>query len=134
MKRQVIIRSPVPDDCDAFLSAVRSSRRAHRPWVYPPQTIGTFHKYIAYATLPPNCGFLVCTRGGGELVGVINLGHIILGALRSAYVGYYGFANHSGEGLMRQGMELVIAHAFRRLKLHRLEANIQPANEASIGF
>jgi ribosomal-protein-alanine N-acetyltransferase len=33
---------------------------------------------------------------------------------------------------MREGMLLVLKHAFRKLKLHRLEANIQPANRASI--
>jgi len=32
---------------------------------------------------------------------------------------------------MRMGFELVLAKAFRKLKLHRLEANIQPANHAS---
>jgi len=33
---------------------------------------------------------------------------------------------------MTEGLQLVLRHAFRRLKLHRLEANIQPANTASI--
>jgi ribosomal-protein-alanine N-acetyltransferase len=33
---------------------------------------------------------------------------------------------------MREGMQLVLKHAFRKLKLHRLEANIQPGNQASI--
>ena len=32
---------------------------------------------------------------------------------------------------MAEGLELVLRHCFRRLKLHRLEANIQPDNERS---
>jgi ribosomal-protein-alanine N-acetyltransferase len=32
---------------------------------------------------------------------------------------------------MTEGLRLVLRHAFRRLGLHRLEANIQPGNRAS---
>jgi ribosomal-protein-alanine N-acetyltransferase len=32
---------------------------------------------------------------------------------------------------MAEGLELVMRQCFRRLKLHRLEANIQPDNERS---
>jgi ribosomal-protein-alanine N-acetyltransferase len=66
------------------------------------------------------------------MVGVINLGNIIRGLLQGAYVGYYAFAPHAGKGLMREGLQLVLKHAFRKLKLHRLEANIQPGNHTSI--
>jgi ribosomal-protein-alanine N-acetyltransferase len=33
---------------------------------------------------------------------------------------------------MREGLRLVVRHAFGALGLHRLEANIQPKNRASI--
>ena len=46
----------------------------------------------------------------------------------SAYLGYYAFVPHAGRGLMRQGLSQVITHAFKTMKLHRLEANIQPRN------
>ena len=32
---------------------------------------------------------------------------------------------------MKQGLSQVLTHAFGRMKLHRLEANIQPGNAAS---
>jgi ribosomal-protein-alanine N-acetyltransferase len=35
---------------------------------------------------------------------------------------------------MHEGMLLVLNDAFRKLKLHRLEANIQPGNHASIAL
>jgi ribosomal-protein-alanine N-acetyltransferase len=35
---------------------------------------------------------------------------------------------------MREGLELLLRHAFRTLGLHRLEANIQPENAASIAL
>jgi ribosomal-protein-alanine N-acetyltransferase len=71
-------------------------------------------------------------RGSGELAGVVNLSEIVRGAFRSAYLGYYAFAPHERRGLMAEGLRLVIADAFRRLRLHRLEANVQPGNSASL--
>jgi ribosomal-protein-alanine N-acetyltransferase len=66
-----------------------------------------------------------------HLVGVINVSHIIRRAFRSAFLGYYAFAEYAGRGLMREGMQLVLSHAFNKLRLHRVEANIQPGNHAS---
>jgi ribosomal-protein-alanine N-acetyltransferase len=54
--------------------------------------------------------------------------------LRSAFIGYYAFAGFDRKGLMKEALGLVLRHAFNRLKLHRLEANIQPQNRASIAL
>jgi ribosomal-protein-alanine N-acetyltransferase len=64
-------------------------------------------------------------------VGVVNLDEIVYGCFRSAYLGYYAFVPYAGRGLMKQGLDLVITHAFNEMKLHRLEANIQPRNVPS---
>jgi len=77
-------------------------------------------------------GFLVVLRQSGDIVGAILLNNIIRGSLQGAFLGYYAFVSHAGKGLMREGMRLVLKHAFQKLKLHRLEANIQPKNHASI--
>jgi len=68
------------------------------------------------------------------LVGVINLNEIVRGGLQSAYVGYYAFEPHAGQGLMSDGLGLVLRRAFGPLRLHRVEANIQPENERSIAL
>ena len=70
----------------------------------------------------------------GALAGVINFSEIVRGAFHSAYVGYYAFAGLAGDGYMTEGFALALDFAFRRLALHRVEANVQPANRRSIAL
>jgi ribosomal-protein-alanine N-acetyltransferase len=91
-----------------------------------------YRRYLDRCRRSAHAGYLICRRDSGELVGVVNVSEIVLGGFRSAYLGYYGFVPHHRQGLMREGLALVIDDAFRRRRLHRLEANIQPGNAASI--
>jgi [ribosomal protein S5]-alanine N-acetyltransferase len=115
-----------------FLAAVRRSRRLHAPWVWPPSTPTAYRAYLRRLRRPTHAGYLVCRRESGELVGVVNVSEIVRGAFRSAYLGYYTFAPHARQGLMTEAVARVIDTAFRRLGLHRLEANVQPGNRASL--
>lgn len=83
---------------------------------------------------PGQRAFLVCRRDTGAIVGAINVTHIVLGLFRSAYLGYYAFAEYERLGFMREGLDAVVRFAFVNMKLHRLEANIQPDNRASIAL
>lgn len=83
---------------------------------------------------PENAAFLVCRPADDCLVGVFNITNIVRGAFQSAYLGYYVFTGHERQGLMRKGLGAVVRSAFQSLKLHRLEANIQPTNVASIAL
>lgn len=132
MKARITIRPPTLRDGPAFLAAVQRSRALHRRWVAPPDTRKKYEAYVKRMTSDPHRGFLVVLRGSGDLAGAIHLNNIIRGPLQGAFLGYYGFTPHAGQGLMREGMRLVLRHAFQRLKLHRLEANIQPGNRASL--
>lgn len=128
----VEIRRPVLRDERPFLAAVERSRALHGGFVQPPDTSTGYRRYLARSRAGNYEAHLVRLRESGELVGVINLSEIVRGIFRSAYMGYYAFEPLAGRGLMKLGMTLVIARAFRDLKLHRLEANIQPENSASI--
>ena len=70
----------------------------------------------------------------GALAGVINFSEIVRGAFHSAYVGYYAFAPLAGDGYMSEGFALALDFAFRTLKLHRVEANVQPGNRRSLNL
>jgi ribosomal-protein-alanine N-acetyltransferase len=134
MKPRIYLRLPTTADERAFLAAVRRSRQLHHPWVQPPATAARYRQYLERSAAADHCSWLVCRRGTDELAGMINLGHIVYGALRSAYTGYYVFAGCERQGLMREGLTAAVRQAFSQLKLHRLEANIQPGNTASIAL
>jgi len=84
--------------------------------------------------LPENRSFFICRKDNAHIAGVINISNMVLGSFRSGYLGYYLFAGHERQGLMREGLQTVVRQAFSSLKLHRLEANIQPGNAASIAL
>ena len=67
----------------------------------------------------------------GVLVGQITLGGITYGALRSAHIGYWIDERYAGRGIVPRSVQLVVRHAFENLRLHRLEINFRPENEAS---
>ena len=129
--RRVYLRSPRESDRAEFMRLARANRVLHRPWVYAPETSRQFDAYLARSHAESERCFLVCQRGDNALAGVINLSQISRGFFQSAYLGYYAFAPAAGRGLMAEGLELVLRHAFGKLKLHRLEANIQPGNDRS---
>ena len=131
--RRVLVRAPVPDDRAAYLDAMRSSRRLHGRWV-PPASDESFDRLLRCVADERYEPGLVCRIEDGAIVGFINMNEIVRGLFQSAYLGYAAVAAHAGQGYMREGLELVLARAFTELALHRLEANIQPENEASIAL
>jgi ribosomal-protein-alanine N-acetyltransferase len=137
---RVYLRTARNSDTQAFLAAVAASRRLHRGWVEPPSTRARFATYVTRFAAPSSrslalstsCGFLVCRVDDDALVGVFNFSEVVRGSFESAYLGYYAFAPHHGEGYMGEGIRLALDAAFRTLKLHRVEASIQPTNTPSI--
>jgi [ribosomal protein S5]-alanine N-acetyltransferase len=117
-----------------FLAAVAASRTLHHPWVSPPCTPEAFAKFLGRLHNDINYGYLVRTGRAGGLIGYIGISNIVRGPFCSAYLGYYAFAGFERQGLMKQALRQLIRKAFRDLKLHRLEANIQPGNSASIAL
>lgn len=130
----VVLETPTETRCAEFIAAVRRSRHTHRPWVRPPETPAAYELFVARASEPNRCSLFICRQDGGELVAVANLSEIVRGSLQSAYLGYYLFQPWEGQGYMQAGLRLALTHAFGPLKLHRVEANIQPDNPRSIAL
>jgi len=129
---RVVVRAPRSSDQRAFLDAVHRSRRLHRPWAYPASSPRPFRAFLAQNAQLRHKSYLVVLEPEGHLAGVVQLSEIVRGAFRITCLGYYGFLPHNGRGYMTLAIGVVIGKAFGSLKLHRLEANIQPGNQASI--
>jgi ribosomal-protein-alanine N-acetyltransferase len=130
----VYLRIPERSDEREFTALMRASRAFHRPWASAPTDTERFLAYINDSRRPDFEAFIVCRRTDHAIVGFFNLSQIARGSLQSAYLGYAAGKPFAGQGYMREGIELVLQIAFTDLSLHRLEANIQPGNRASIAL
>jgi ribosomal-protein-alanine N-acetyltransferase len=130
----VAIRPPRPEDRDAFIAAMNDSAELHRPWLTPPVNVPEFDAWLTRAGRTDFDASLAIRPEDGAIVGYFNISQIIRGPLQSAFLGYGGVAEWSGCGYMTAALRLVLERAFTDLSLHRLEANIQPANAASIAL
>jgi ribosomal-protein-alanine N-acetyltransferase len=133
--RQVVRIEPLSFEAHAreFLVAARRSRRVHARWVAPPADEAELRDYIKAREGPIAYGYAIRSPHGA-LVGVINLNGIVRGLFQNGFLGYYAFAPHTNRGYMGEALPLVLRLAFGRHRLHRVEANIQPDNLASIAL
>ncbi|QES47393.1 RimJ/RimL family protein N-acetyltransferase [Streptomyces venezuelae] len=122
-------------DGPEFTARVRESRELHRPWLSPPDTEAEYEPYARrLIEEEARAGFLVCDREDGGIAGFININNIVWGAFRCGALGYGAFAHAAGRGLFGEALGLLVGYAFEELDLHRLEANVQPGNTASIAL
>jgi ribosomal-protein-alanine N-acetyltransferase len=131
---RVVLRVPTPDDLDELADLGKLSRRLHHPWLKAPSTREEVDGWLARLEGDRYASLLVSLRETGAIVGVFNLSEIVRGSFHSCYCSYWAHALHAGSGLMSEGLELLVRHVFGTMRLHRLEANIQPGNTASIAL
>lgn len=129
---RVLLRSPREEDERDFTALVRSSRPFFAGWVAPPRIATAFAAYLRRNTTDTFEALLLIRREDQAILGAVNLSEIVRGVFQNAYLGYWIGAPFARQGYMREGLALALNHAFASLRLHRLEANIQPANTASI--
>ncbi len=131
---RVRLRYLEPADEAEFLALVRDSRTLHRPWAYPPERPDQFADLLAKCRRDDSMCVLATDRETGAIAGVFTISQIVRGAFQSAFLGYYAGAAFAGRGYMGEALQLVVDLAFGPVALHRLEANIQPGNAASIAL
>ncbi len=111
-----------------------ASRRFHRPWMTGVITDEAYDRLLGRVGDDRSDPNFVCRIDDGAIVGFFNLGEITRGYLQSAYVGYGAVGAQAGRGYMAEGMQLLLGRAFNELRLHRVEANIQPGNARSLSL
>jgi len=132
--KRVVLRPPVTSDCAEFLGVIRRSVDFNRGRASPPITVKQFEAFMKRNAQPDGLGLLICRADDGAVMGSIALSQIFYGGFQSAYLGYQIGADFAGQGYMTEAIQLMLRHAFMNLKLHRLEANIQPDNAPSLAL
>ena len=123
-----------PADAADLIAANVASQAHHLPWVTSFTDQAGFDTWFARGLTGPNVSLVAREAVSNQIVGVVNLNEIVMGAFQSAYLGYYGMLNFARTGLMTEALRVAAHYAFNDLGLHRLEANIQPDNLASIAL
>ncbi|MFD4479993.1 GNAT family N-acetyltransferase [Streptomyces sp. NPDC058471] len=134
MPPRVELRPLTLSDQDEFCTLAQASSDLHRPWVQLPATAEEFRAWMRRFDDGTNLGFLVRDRETGAAAGMVNINSIIRGRYQGASLGYAAFAPSAGYGYMTEGLAVTLRHAFTDLRLHRLEASIQPGNTASLAL
>lgn len=136
----VLLRYPVPADESAFVELVAASEETRQPWVPGPQGAeGTdgplwFRSLLGANADGRNAKLMVVHIADDALIGGMNINEIVRGAFQSGFLGYWITGRYAGRGFGAEALRLLLGYAFGNLALHRLEANIQPENEASIAL
>jgi ribosomal-protein-alanine N-acetyltransferase len=131
---RVFLRAPERGDRREFTELMRVSRDYHSPWATAPTDDERFAAYLADARRADFEAMLLCRQHDGAILGFFNLSQIVRRRLQSAYLGYAVGQPFSGQGYMRDGIELLLRRSFTSLGLHRVEANIQPGNASSLAL
>ena len=119
---------------EEFAEAARKSKRLHGRWVNPPATTQAVLDLAKRREGPSDFGYLIHEYETTAVAGYIEITNIVRGPFQSGYLGYYMFSGYEGRGYMKWALGLILKKAWKELKLHRLEANIQPENVASVAL
>ena len=129
---QIRLATPRPEDRREFIDLVEASVDLHRPWTYPPADAASFRRLLDRNRADNFYALLARRAADDAIVGLFEFSEIVRGSFQNAYLGYWCGEPYAGQGYMSEGMQLALRFAFGELKLHRVEANIQPANARSL--
>lgn len=139
-----MLRPPRAGDYPAWFMLRETSRNYLQPWepAWPDDdlTRAAYRRRLAVYAREMELGnawpfFIFETSdsdwSSNRLVGAVTLSNIRRGVAETGTLGYWIGLPHAGRGHATAAVRAVAAHAFDRLKLHRLEASCLPNNVAS---
>jgi RimJ/RimL family protein N-acetyltransferase len=131
------LRRLASGDADAYLE-IFSEPAVMRFWSREPiATLEEAHTLLARDLEWVAAGDALCWAialpDTGQLIGKISL-YLFDRQSRRAEIGYVLGRAHWGRGLMTEALAAVLGYAFDELKLHRIEADVDPDHAASLAL
>lgn len=135
----VALRSPRSSDYSDWADLRETSRAYLQPWepAWPEddlsraafrRRLGVYAREMELGTAWP---FFVFETRGRALLGAVTLSNIRRGVAETGTLGYWIGQPYAGRGYATAAVRTVTRHAFRALKLHRIEASCLPTNGPS---
>ena len=129
--KRVCLRPVTRSDATAMIRLTNQSARRCPGLVRRLKNKKQFEEMLKRHNCKDCFAFVICRNEDGVAVGGINLFEVIHRLRKSGVVGYLIGPRFFRQGYATEALQLVLRFAFRQLKLHRIEANIQPHNVAS---
>jgi ribosomal-protein-alanine N-acetyltransferase len=129
--KEVYLRRPKSSDFEEITALYNASRTHLRGFVDPKYDRASYDQLLINAAAETTESFFICQNCNDAIVGTVTLSQIFRRGFQNAYLGYLLGAGFTGKGYMSEAVRLMLRFAFLDLKLHRVEANVQPENEPS---
>jgi len=131
---RIRLRFITEGDTDAFY-AIYSNPEVMRYWSTPPladrqAAVNLIAKIQEDLNRRVILKWGIALRTDNQLIGSLTLFNLDFNH-RRAEIGYALGREHWGQGYMNEALQALLAYAFETLDLHRIEADIDPRNEAS---
>lgn len=137
--RGVWLRLPQMNDYAAW-AELRALSRAHLvPWepLWPRDDLSRsgyrrrLRHYQREAREDQGYAYLLFDAATDQLMGGVTLSNVRRGVTQAATLGYWLGLPYVGRGHMTEAVRALMSHSFETLRLHRVEAAVQPANVPS---
>jgi ribosomal-protein-alanine N-acetyltransferase len=132
---RLVLRWIRTEDVDDFYD-VYSNPQVMRYWSTPPladkeAALKLINEIQADVERQDIMKWGIALSTGDKLIGSVTLFHLDF-TNRRAEIGYAQGRPYWGQGYMQEALTAVLNHAFNELNLHRIEADVDPRNVASV--
>lgn len=132
--KEIFLRLAVMADLAEYTALRKKSVRLYRGLVNPFKGRAQFAAEIRSSGEGDSFRFFICRNDDRRIAGSINLFLIVRGCFQSGCISYLIGAPYARRGYTAEALQLLLRFAFHHLKLHRVEANIQPGNKPSLAL
>lgn len=138
---RVVIRTYILSDYEEWKKAMLGQRPKQNEWDKGPSSEEnlTLAKFKALLRLQKKnrdedrtYSLSIFHKKSGALIGNVALMDVSRGLFQNAYLGYNIFNTHWRQGYGKEAVKLALDLGFDELKLHRIEAGIDPQNKRSL--
>lgn len=139
---RIYVRPPRKEDWEIWYYVRQRSRNHLEPWeatwLDSHMTEEYFHKWIRQQkkkrSHDQSYFHFIFLKETNELMGAINIIHVLRGIAQTASLGYWIGKEFSGNGFMSEAMSLILPYGYDTLRLHRYQAAVLKQNHASIAL